>query len=163
MKQEGAGVSLACAQCGEQTRPFPAGVVDGGVEITEAVPFARRLAFKCTKCGGLVCAPCCHPPEVARLLANAPSLPREYTTARPDAACPRCRGLVRPFGADEAEEPEAVFDENKPVTPAQRMMAVLVAVFGLGIAAWCFQGGAWGRGLFWAAIGGAAAWAALSK
>jgi hypothetical protein len=60
------------------------------------------------------------------------------------------------------DPPEAPAKEE-PVTWGQRALVAFVGIFCLSIAAWCFHGGNWGRGLFWSVFTVAALWAAFSR
>ena len=157
---------LTCARCRQPAKPFPEEVVDGRMEISDAVPFTGRLAYKCSKCARIFCAGCCHPADLVKemLQPGRFSLPAEFTGPHPKAACPECHARVEPYDTMEAEFDAApTFDEKKPLTIGQRAFAAVIALFLLSIAAYCLMGGAWIRGLFWGAAGGAALWVVFSK
>jgi hypothetical protein len=146
--------SLTCAGCRQPARPFPAALIDGEKEMLGEVPFRGRLAYRCTKCDETFCARCCHPPELvaAMLKPGAIGLPHDPSAPFPGAACPKCRGLIRPFGDDELEDEEGPADD-KPVTPGQRVGAGVFGLLVLVVSGASLIGGATVFGLLFGAFG----------
>jgi len=140
--------------------------VNGRMDMEPSVPFTARLAYKCSKCDRIFCACCCHPAAVVKemLQPGRFSLPEEFTGPHPEAACPECRRGVWPYDTAEAEsDAEPAFDEKKPLTLGQRVIAALVAAFMLSIGVYCLTVGALIRGVLWCAAGSVALWVVFSK
>ena len=118
------------------------------------VPFKGRFAYRCTKCDETFCARCCHPPALvaAMLKPGAVGQPHDPSTPHSGAACPKCRGLIRPFGADEVEDVEEKF-EDKPITPGQRFGAGFFGLLVVGVAGLSMADGPSVFGVLFGALG----------
>lgn len=155
---------LTCARCGQPTRPFHESVIEGELEMPAELPFTARLAYKCTKCDRIFCAICCHPADLVKemLQPGRFSLPVEVIGSHPKAACPECRARVRPCDTIDAEfDAEPAFDENKPVTPGQRIFSGLFAIPVLAMAWFSLTSGGWIWGGICLLVGGGLLWMAV--
>ena len=68
------------------------------------------------------------------------------------AACPQCRGLVRPLGDDEVGDGEEQ-SEDRPITPGQRVGAGVFGLLVVGISVLSMEGGATIFGVLFGAFG----------